>query len=96
MHSSSVAPIDENQLFYLMSRGLSEDEARKAIVLGFLEPVVARIPLPEAQDATAWPAGAKWPEAAAGERSRVGYAPYQPHQRSRRYRDSSCIRAHER
>ena len=33
-----------------MSRGLSRDEARKAIVLGFLEPVVARIPLPEAQE----------------------------------------------
>ncbi|MGZ3640711.1 MAG: SufB/SufD family protein [Candidatus Limnocylindrales bacterium] len=49
-HSSSVGPIDENQLFYLESRGLPPDLARKFIVLGFLEPVVARIPLPEAQD----------------------------------------------
>ena len=38
------------RIFYLMSRGYSRDKARKAIVLGFLEPVVARIPLPEAQD----------------------------------------------
>jgi Fe-S cluster assembly scaffold protein SufB len=49
-HSSSVGPIDENQLFYLESRGISPDEARKFIVLGFLEPVVARVPLAETQD----------------------------------------------
>ena len=44
-HSSSVGPIDETQLFYLESRGIPPDEARKFIVLGFLEPVVARVPL---------------------------------------------------
>ena len=49
-HSSSVGPVDEGQIFYLMSRGISRDVARKFIVLGFLEPVVARIPLPAAQD----------------------------------------------
>jgi Fe-S cluster assembly scaffold protein SufB len=49
-HSSSVGPIDEAQIFYLMSRGISRDLARRFIVLGFLEPVVARIPLPAAQD----------------------------------------------
>jgi Fe-S cluster assembly protein SufB len=49
-HSSSVGPIDETQIFYLMSRGVTRDLARKFIVLGFLEPVVARIPLPAAQD----------------------------------------------
>ena len=50
MHSSSVGPIDETQLFYLESRGIPPDEARKFIVLGFLEPVVARVPLASAQD----------------------------------------------
>ena len=65
MHSSSVGPIDETQVFYLMSRGLSRDEARKAIVLGFLEPVVARIPLPEAQDRLRGLLERKWPEGAA-------------------------------
>ncbi|MEO5703868.1 MAG: SufD family Fe-S cluster assembly protein [Candidatus Limnocylindrales bacterium] len=50
MHSSSVGPIDAGQLFYLESRGISPDEARKFIVLGFLEPVVARVPLEAARD----------------------------------------------
>ncbi len=50
MHASAVGPIDESQLFYLESRGIPPDDARKFIVLGFLEPVVARVPLADAQD----------------------------------------------
>ena len=38
-HSASVAQIDENQIFYLMSRGLSEELAKREIVGGFLEPI---------------------------------------------------------
>jgi Fe-S cluster assembly scaffold protein SufB len=49
-HSSSVGPIDETQLFYLESRGIPPDDARKFIVLGFLEPVVARVPLEAERD----------------------------------------------
>ena len=49
-HSSSVGPIDPTQLFYLESRGIPPDEARKFIVLGFLEPVVARVPLASARE----------------------------------------------
>jgi Fe-S cluster assembly scaffold protein SufB len=49
-HSSSVGPIDPSQLFYLESRGIPPDEARKFVVLGFLEPVVARVPLDGARD----------------------------------------------
>jgi Fe-S cluster assembly scaffold protein SufB len=59
-HSSSVGPIDETQLFYLESRGIEPDEARKFIVLGFLEPVVARVPLAEAQDRLRELLEAKW------------------------------------
>jgi Fe-S cluster assembly scaffold protein SufB len=59
-HSSSVGPIDESQLFYLESRGITPDEARKFIVLGFLEPVVARVPLEEAQDRLRDALEAKW------------------------------------
>jgi Fe-S cluster assembly scaffold protein SufB len=59
-HSSSVGPIDETQLFYLESRGIPPDEARKFIVLGFLEPVVARVPLIEAQDRLRELLEAKW------------------------------------
>ncbi|MFP5342878.1 MAG: SufB/SufD family protein [Candidatus Limnocylindria bacterium] len=60
MHSSSVGPVDESQLFYLESRGIPEDEARKFIVLGFLEPVVARVPLASAQDHLRELLEAKW------------------------------------
>ena len=60
-HSSSVGPIDESQVFYLMSRGLPREIARKFIVLGFLEPVVARIPLPEAQERLRRLLDEKWP-----------------------------------
>jgi Fe-S cluster assembly scaffold protein SufB len=60
MHSSSVGPVDEMQLFYLESRGIPPDEARKFIVLGYLEPVVARVPLASAQDRLRELLEAKW------------------------------------
>jgi len=59
-HSSSVGPIDETQLFYLESRGIPPDEARKVIVLGFLEPVVARVPVADARDRLRAQLEAKW------------------------------------
>jgi len=64
-HSSSVGPIDESQLFYLETRGILPEEARKMIVLGFLEPVVARVPLASAQDRLRELLAAKWDEGAA-------------------------------
>ena len=60
MHSSAVGPIDPAQLFYLESRGIPPDEARKFIVLGFLEPVVARVPLDSARDHLRDLLEAKW------------------------------------
>jgi Fe-S cluster assembly scaffold protein SufB len=65
-HSSSVGPVDEGQVFYLESRGIPPDEARKFIVLGFLEPVVARVPLEEAQDRLRDALEAKWAAGLAG------------------------------
>lgn len=63
-HSSSVGPIDPAQLFYLESRGITPDEARKFITLGFLEPVVARVPL-EAERERLWALlEAKWADRA--------------------------------
>ena len=59
-HSSSVGPLDENQLFYLEGRGIERETARKMIVLAFLEPVVARIPLPAAQERLRGLLDAKW------------------------------------
>lgn len=44
-HEASVSKIAEDQLFYLMTRGLSADEAAKAIVSGFVAPLVKQLPL---------------------------------------------------
>ncbi len=69
-HASSVGPIDETQLFYLESRGIPPDEARKFIVLGFLEPVVVRVPLEDSRDRLRDALEAKWAAGlAAGQRS---------------------------
>ena len=42
-HSASVAQIDEEQIFYMMSRGMSRDDAKRAIVFGFVEPLLKRL-----------------------------------------------------
>jgi Fe-S cluster assembly protein SufB len=44
-HEASVSRIGEEQLFYLMSRGLSEAEASTLIVNGFIEPLVKELPM---------------------------------------------------
>jgi Fe-S cluster assembly protein SufB len=44
-HEAKVSKISEEQLFYLMSRGLSEAEASMMIVNGFLEPLVKQLPM---------------------------------------------------
>ena len=44
-HEASVSRIGEEQLFYLMSRGLSEAEASSLIVSGFIEPLVKELPM---------------------------------------------------
>jgi len=44
-HEASVSKIGEEQLFYLMSRGLSESEAATMIVSGFIEPIVKELPM---------------------------------------------------
>jgi Fe-S cluster assembly protein SufB len=44
-HEASVSKIAEEQLFYLMSRGLSETEASSMIVTGFIEPLVKELPM---------------------------------------------------
>ncbi|HPS41773.1 MAG TPA: Fe-S cluster assembly protein SufB [Anaerolineaceae bacterium] len=44
-HEASVSKIGEEQLFYLMSRGLSQDEATTMVVSGFIEPLVRELPM---------------------------------------------------
>lgn len=44
-HEASVSKVGEEQLFYLMSRGLDEDTAMGMIVNGFIEPIVKELPM---------------------------------------------------
>jgi Fe-S cluster assembly protein SufB len=44
-HEATVSKVAEEQIFYLMSRGLSEDEAMSMIVNGFIEPIAKELPL---------------------------------------------------
>lgn len=44
-HEASVSKIGEEQLFYLMSRGLSEQEASTMVVAGFIEPLIKELPM---------------------------------------------------
>jgi len=44
-HEASVSKVGEEQLFYLMSRGLSEEEAASMVVSGFIEPLVKELPM---------------------------------------------------
>ena len=45
MHEASVGKISEDQIFYLQSRGLSEEQAVQMIVSGFIEPLIRELPL---------------------------------------------------
>jgi Fe-S cluster assembly protein SufB len=44
-HEASVSKVSEDQLFYLMSRGLDEAEAMAMIVRGFIEPIARELPM---------------------------------------------------
>ena len=44
-HEAVVGKISDEQLFYLQSRGLSEEEAAAMIVNGFIEPVTKELPM---------------------------------------------------
>jgi Fe-S cluster assembly protein SufB len=44
-HEATVSKVGDEQLFYLMSRGMSEEEAMALIVRGFIEPIAKELPL---------------------------------------------------
>lgn len=48
-HAASVGRVDEQQLYYLMSRGLSQTVARRLVIRGFLGDVLAALPTPSAR-----------------------------------------------
>jgi Fe-S cluster assembly protein SufD len=45
-HASAVGPVDDDQLYYLESRGVPPEEAERLIVLGFFDDVLERLPVP--------------------------------------------------
>ncbi|KRN88993.1 Fe-S cluster assembly protein SufD [Ligilactobacillus ceti] len=49
-HAASVGRVDEDQMYYLMSRGLSKEVAQKLVVLGFFGPVLAKLPSQNLKD----------------------------------------------
>lgn len=44
-HEAKIGRIDDDVIFYLMSRGISEEEAKAMIVRGFAEPIAKELPL---------------------------------------------------
>ena len=44
-HAASVGRVDPMQLYYLMSRGISQREAERLVIHGFLAPVVEKFPI---------------------------------------------------
>lgn len=49
-HGATVGKIDENELFYLLSRGIPQKEAEQLIVMGFFTPIMERIPFEGVRD----------------------------------------------
>ncbi|MGE4378379.1 MAG: Fe-S cluster assembly protein SufB [Candidatus Izemoplasmatales bacterium] len=44
-HEATVSKVSDDELFYLMSRGLNEDEAKEMIIMGFIEPFARELPM---------------------------------------------------
>ena len=44
-HEATVSKVSDDQLFYLMTRGMAEDEAMAMIVRGFVEPIARELPM---------------------------------------------------
>ncbi|OEF99403.1 Fe-S cluster assembly protein SufD [Vulcanibacillus modesticaldus] len=49
-HAASAGPVNQNDIYYLMSRGIPKDEAERLIIHGFLASVVSRIPIEGLQE----------------------------------------------
>ncbi len=49
-HASATAPFDDEQLFYLRSRGVSEKEAQRLVVHGFFNDLIRKVGVPELED----------------------------------------------
>ena len=50
-HGAAISQVDKEEIFYLMARGIPEEEAAAMIVAGFIEPVVKELPMEFAVEA---------------------------------------------
>lgn len=64
-HAAAVGPVDEDQLFYLMSRGLPEADARRLVVVGFFAELIDKVPHEELREKLARAVEAKMQSAGA-------------------------------
>ena len=49
-HGASIGPIDDEQAFYLMSRGVPREAAERLVVMGFIEPIMQQVPFAPLQE----------------------------------------------
>lgn len=49
-HAATMGQVDDEEMFYMTSRGVDEDEAERLIIEGFFEPVFGELPFPELED----------------------------------------------
>ena len=49
-HAAATGPIDEEQVFYLMSRGIEREAAERLVVMGFIEPLIQQVPFGPLQE----------------------------------------------
>jgi Fe-S cluster assembly protein SufD len=49
-HASATGRFDDEQLFYLMARGIPEEAARRLVVRGFFAELLNKVPVPELHD----------------------------------------------
>ena len=49
-HAASVGQVNPDQIYYLMSRGISKEEAQRLIIYGFLAPIVSEIPISKVEE----------------------------------------------
>lgn len=59
-HAASVAPIDEEKIFYLTCRGISREDAKKMITLGFFDPLVRKVVSDEIRAKIRYLVESKW------------------------------------
>jgi Fe-S cluster assembly protein SufD len=45
-HGATAGPLDANEIFYLQTRGIPEEEAKRMLIMGFFEPVLSAVPIP--------------------------------------------------